>query len=293
MTATPSTLPGLNAELQRQSRIPGLRTMLVGGSGVGKTYSLCTLADMGLNLRVLFTEPGMETLAQYYQDRNQELPPNIHWKYIAPAAPSWDAMLDSAKKINTMSFEGLAKLSDINKKEYDEFYRILSTLANFVSDRDGTQLGQVDDWGTDTVLAIDSLTGLSMAAMNMVTGSKPVKSMADWGVAISNLEMFLTKISTALRCHVVLISHLERETDELTGGTQLMASTLGKKLAPKIPRFFSDVIHVKREGPKFVWSTASTNVDLKARNVKIADGLAPTFSQLIESWKKNGGVIEA
>lgn len=280
-------------EPSRQSALPGLRTMLVGGSGVGKTYCLGTLADLGLNVRVLFTEPGQETIGQYFKDRKQPIPDSVQWKYIPPSAPSWDAMLDSAKKINTMSFKMLSDLSDINKKEFDEFMRIVGACANFTSDRNGQSYGAVDDWGTDTVFVVDSLTGLSMAAMNMVTGSKPVKSMADWGVAISNLEFLLTKLSSALRCHFVLISHLERETDELTGGTQLMASTLGKKLAPKLPRFFSDVIHAKREGDRFVWSTNSLNVDLKARNLPIKDNLSASFGQLLESWKANGGVIEA
>ncbi len=84
----------------------------------------------------------------------------------------------------------------------------------------------------------------------------------------------------------MLTAHLERETDEVTGGVSLMASTLGKKLAPRLPRFFSDVIHAKRDGEKFSWSTASFNVDLKARNVPIADNLPPSFVPLLKQWKE-------
>jgi hypothetical protein len=78
---------------------------------------------------------------------------------------------------------------------------------------------------------------------------------------------------------------LERETDEVTGGISLMASTLGRKLAPRLPRFFSDVIHAKREGEKFSWSTATFNVDLKARNVPISETIPPSFVPLIEKWR--------
>ena len=70
-----------------------------------------------------------------------------------------------------------------------------------------------------------------------------------------------------------------------------MASTLGRKLAPKIPRFFSDVIHVKRIGNKFEWATDTLNCDLKARNVKIAGSLPPSFVPIMTQWKKNGGVF--
>jgi predicted ATPase len=37
--------------------------MLLGASGSGKTYSIRTLLDAGLEVFVLFTEPGMEVLA--------------------------------------------------------------------------------------------------------------------------------------------------------------------------------------------------------------------------------------
>lgn len=285
--------PLIPANDVRKSQLPGLRTLLLGSTGVGKTYSIGTLVDLGLKVRIIFTEPGMETIGQYFKDHKKPVPDSVQWKYIPPSAPSWEAMIQSAQKINTLSFKALAELSDINKKEYHEFIDILSALSNFVSDRDGKSYGAADDWGTDTVLVVDSLSGLNMAAMNLVTGSKPVKSMADWGVAISNLEFLLTKLTTALQCHFVLTSHLERETDEVTGGTSLMASTLGKKLAPKLPRFFSDVIHCKREGTKFVWATDTTNVDLKARNLPIRDNLSASFGQLLDSWKLNGGVIES
>ena len=277
---------------QLVSPIPGFRTLLLGDTGCGKTYSIGTLADMGFKVYALFTEPGMETIGQYYQDRKKPIPDNIHWKYVAPAAPSFAKILDSANKINSMNFEMLAKLSDINKKEFSEFIEIVASLQNFKSDRDGSEHGSADSWDTNTVLFFDSMTGLSLAAMNLVTGSKPVKSMADWGVAISNLEFLITKLTTGLRCHLVMTAHMEREQDEITGGVTLMASTLGKKLAPKIPRFFSDVIHAVREGDKFTWSTNTMNVALKARNLPIKSGLAANFDQIVRSWEANGGIRE-
>jgi hypothetical protein len=122
--------------------------------------------------------------------------------------------------------------------------------------------------------------------MNLVVGSKPVKSMADWGMSMDNLERFITKLTTDVFCPVVLTAHQERETDEVTGGTSIMASTLGKKLAPKIPRFFSDVINTKRDGQKFTWSTMTFGMDLKARNLPIADNIEPSFKPIIEAWQR-------
>lgn len=267
-----------------QKSLPGFKTLLVGASGTGKTHSIRSLVNAGLEVFVLFTEPGMEVLGDIPSDK-------LHWKYIPPAAPDWADMIDSATKINTLSFESLAKLSDIKKSKYTEFIQVLQCLQNFTDERTGQSFGSVDSWSTNRVLVLDSMSGLSIAAMNLVTGSKPCKSMADWGVAQDNLGRLVDKLTSALNCHFVLTAHLERETDEVTGGVQLMASTLGKKLAPKLPRFFSDVVHCVRDGTQFRWSTASMNVDLKARNLPISDKLSPDFGQILTNWKKQGGVL--
>ena len=266
--------------------LPGVNEMLCGASGSGKTHAIRTLVEAGLEVFVLFTEPGMEVLADVPKEK-------LHWHYIAPASPDFEDMISSATKINTMSFEAITKLPDINKRKYDEFIQVLVTLSNFKDDRTGQSFGAVDSWDSSRVLVIDSLTGLSLMAMNLVTGSKPVKSLADWGVAIDNLERLITKLCVDTKCHFVLISHLERETDEVTGGTSLMASTLGRKLAPKLPRYFSDVIHVVRKADKFVWSTVTSNVDLKARNIALADNLPPSFAPIIANWRKNAEATHA
>ena len=260
--------------------IPGVKVMLLGESGTGKTHSIRTLVDAGLEVFVFYTEPGMEVLADIPSDK-------LHWHYVPPAAPDFASMIASATKINTMSFDALTKLPDIDKRKFTEFIEVLTALSDFQCDRTGLKYGAVDSWGPDRVLVMDSLSGLNIAAMNLVAGSKPVKSMGDWQVAVDNLERLLMKLCVDTRCHFVLTAHLERETDEVTGGTTLVSSTLGRKLGPKLPRFFSDVVHVKRQGEKFTWSTATSNVATKNRYLSIADALPPSFKPIIDSWKKH------
>lgn len=263
---------------ETKKSLPGVNVLLMGASGTGKTHSIRTLVDAGLEVFVLFTEPGMEVLADVPSDK-------LHWHYIPPASPDWSDMIDSATKINKMSLKALADMSDINKSKYTGFLDVLSALANFKCDRTGQTFGDVSTWDASRALVLDSLSGLSIMAMNLVTGSKPVKSIADWGMSMDNLERLTTKLCVDTTCHFVMIAHLEREVDEVTGGTALMASTLGRKLGPKLPRFFSDVIHVKRDGTKFSWSTSTSNVDTKARNVAISESLPPSFLPIISSWR--------
>lgn len=259
--------------------IPGPKILMVGATGCGKTHSIRTLIEAGLEVFCIFTEPGMEVIS----DTD---PAKCHWHYIPPASTPWEQMIDSARKINTMNLKMLADQTDINKRVHTEFLDLLTCLSNFKDDRTGKEFGPVDAFGTDKALVIDSLSGLNIMAMNLVTGTKPVKSMADWGIAMDNLERLITKLTVDVPCTMVMMAHLEREQDEVSGAVNLMASTLGKKLAPKLPRFFSDVIQAKRDGDKFFWTTAAHNVDLKARNVPIKDNLDPSFVPLLKTWKE-------
>ena len=265
--------------------IPGSTTMLVGPTGTGKTYSIRTLIDAGITPFVLFTEPGMRTLSDIPCE-------HLHYKYIPPASPSWDDLLENAKKINTMSFKALTQMGDMGKQKYGQFLQVLTAMNDFTCDRCGQHFGDVAQWSTDRAICIDSLSGLNIMAMDMVVGAKPVKAMGDWGVAMDNLERFLMAMTTNLRAHFVLTAHLEREQDEVTGAIHLMASTLGKKLAPRLPRFFDDVVLCQNKEGKFSWATEAINVDLKYRNLPPGKELPPSFVPLIESWKSAGGIIE-
>jgi len=168
---------------------------------------------------------------------------------------------------------------------------IFSALNDFTCDRTGKKYGDASKWGLDRVLVIDSLSGLSIMARDLAVGAKPIITQPDWGVMMHNLEMFLNACVTGTRCTFVLTAHLEREIDEVSGGQRLMASTLGRKLAPKLPRFFSDVVLCKREGKSFVWDVSVSDVDVKARNLPIGVGnLQQNFKQIVEAWEKRTGV---
>jgi hypothetical protein len=258
--------------------VPGVNVLLLGSSGCGKTTAIQTLLDAGLEVFVLFTEPGMEVLAHTDPER-------LHWNYVKPASPSFSDIADSAKKINTLTYELLSKLPGVNKTKYGNFIEMVNCMADFHCQRTGKNYGCVEDWGSDKAFVIDSLSGLSIAALNLVVGSKPVKAQGEWGVAMDNLERLIIKLCMDTQCVFVMTAHLERETDEISQGTMLMPSTLGKKLSPKIGRFFSDVVHVIRRVDKFHWSTISNNVELKARNLPLKDDLPPTFVPIIKKWR--------
>lgn len=259
--------------------------LLAGESGCGKTYSLSTLTEAGLDLFVIVTEPtGLDSIIDAYQQKKLPME-KLHWKQITPARQGFEDLQKMAEKIGGMTYDSLTKLSPQGDRRKSRFIELLSTLNNFVDDKDGKSYGPVDKFDSNKVLVVDSLSGLNLMAMDLAVGDKPTAHQGEWGVAMSALEKLLNSLSSGLACTFILTAHLEREADELTGGTKLMASALGRKLAPKLPRFFSEVIHAYREGDKFFWSTSSQNVVTKRRVLPLGDKLPPTFKPIVEGYK--------
>jgi len=256
---------------------------LEGPTGTGKTYSIRTAIDAGLEVFVISTEPG---IASTLGDTD---PSKLHWHYISPADVGWSDLIDSAKKINMLSYEALAKMTAINKGKYTQFIDLLTVCNDYTDDRTGETFGDVSEWGPERMLVVDSLSGLNIMAMNLVIGSKPTKSPSDWGTAMDNLKRLILKLVTDTQCFFTLTGHLSREKDEISGAIKLMPSTLGQKLAPELPLFFDEVIMAKREGANFTWDTAASGVDLKARNLPFSDKLPPDFKLIVAEWEKNGG----
>jgi hypothetical protein len=249
--------------------------LLVGPSGTGKTRSLRTLAEHRKTL-IIATEPGVENIMGA-PSKEGDLHGKAHWRYIAPAAASWERLLDNATKINSFSMDVLQKMQGMGKSDYQQFMEMLNSCANFKCDVCNQEFGPIDDLGEEFAVAVDGLSGISIMGMNLVTGAKPIKTQPEWGCAMDNIENIIIKWTTGLNCSFVLTAHLEREIDEVSGGTTKTVSTLGRKLAPKIPRFFDEVVLAVREGKTFSWSTAELNTDLKARILPLGDGLRPDF----------------
>ena len=268
---TPPTVP-----------LSGPNILLMGVPGTGKTHAIRTLLDAGLEVGVVSTEPGIgEVLGDTPKDK-------LHWVEIFPAVPDWSALMDTAKKLNTLSNDSLQKLDGINRDKYFQFGDLLNTFMNFKCERCGKVMGDVSKWNTDRALVLDSLSGLNIMLLDMKVGAKPLKTLPDWGAAMDNEERILAKLTNDTRCTFVMTAHLTREQDEVMGGLKLGVAALGAKLGPKIPRFFSDAILCTREGGKWTWDTADGRADVKARNLDWKSGQPPTFVPLIERWKKIG-----
>lgn len=275
----------MSSPIVNQSGLAGVNVMLMGPAGTGKTHSLGTAVDAGLEVFYFGLENGLESLLGYWTDRSKPVPANLRWHVLKAPDNSFSDMALNATRINTLALDTLAKMVDPQRSRHNQFIEVLNVLNNFTDQRTGKTFGPVNEWGTDHCLAVDGLTGLNNAALSLVVGGKPVRSQSDWGIAQQQLESLLRKLCDGCPCHFVLLAHVERETDMVMGGVKLMASTLGKALAPKIPGMFSDVILTTRAGSTWTWDTASALADLKTRNLPVKADNKPDFAPIFTKWK--------
>ena len=270
----------------------GSTVLLIGGPGSGKSYALPTIMEAGLDLFVVGTEPRFkESIEQSIRDRKLDIN-KFHYAHVYPATAPWEQLIHSAMTIGNASFEALANLkSGLDKHNYQQFVDIYRTMANFKDERNGKQYGPVDKLDPSTcAVAIDSLTGVAMMSMDLVVGSKPVRAMGEWGVAMDNLERFGNKCTSDIKCFFVMTGHIEPESNptQLAGGgsSRLYVSTLGQKLSPKWGRFYSEVVHAYREDKTYYWSTVTPLFDLKRRFLPLQDKMQPSFVPIIDAWQK-------
>lgn len=271
-------------ELAPPFTLPGVNVLLMGPSGTGKTYSIGTLVDLGVEVFYLALESGMESLLGYWTDNGREVPSNLHWHKVSAPTASFTDMIANAKNINMLNLDSLAKMSDPNKSKHNQFISLLEALNNFPDDRTGEKYGPVNSWDQSRVLVVDGATGISQCAMALVVGGKAVRNQSDWGIAQDQVEKLVRMLCDNCACHFILLAHVERETDAILGGVKLMVSTLGKALAPKLPAMFSDVILAERTGDKWAWNTASAMADIKTRNLPIKSDNPPSFKAIFEKW---------
>lgn len=283
MTGIPiSVLPGALV-----SPIPGIKALSIGGVGTGKTTLIKSLVEAGITPCCIFTENSFDVLG----DTD---PAKVHWMYVKPVTGDIQNLLDSAKKVGTMNADQIQKMHDMTRDQRNQYYPLLRALSNFTCDRTGLKLGNTGTWGTDKCLVMDSLSGITLAATKLAVGEKYAMTQPEFQLGMKTIENLIIFLCMNLWCHVYMTSHAERELDEVNGGIKIYPSTLGRKLAPILGRFFTDVFMTNRMTavpPKYVIDTIDSRADLKARNFGVGAELPMSFVPAVANWKRRGGLI--
>ena len=263
-------------------------SLIMGPAGSGKTSSIATYAAAGLEVFVVVTEPtGVDSLYDSWERLGLDLK-LLHYAVVPPSSPSWKAVREMVSVSNALSYKDLSEMKmGIAKSEMKQFDKLVRIFENFVDDRTGNSYGDVTSWPASRAVCLDSLSGFSTISLQNTVGFKPSPHQGEWGAAMGNVGSFLLKLSSDIKCFFTLTAHIEKEPDEITGMAKVGVSTLGKKLAPKIPYYFSEVVRARKDGTgKFLWATVDTESDLKNRALPVGRELAQDFKPIIAAYQK-------
>ena len=148
------------------------KVLLMGPPGTGKTWSIASLLEAGVETFVIITEPGgEESLLNAIPKNKPELIQKLHWTYVAPVTAGWGAMGEVLKTIGNSNFQQISDMkSGIAKSPDSNIMKLFKHLQNFVDDRTGQSFGDCTSWGFDRALVLDSLSGLNNLTLQHTVG---------------------------------------------------------------------------------------------------------------------------
>jgi hypothetical protein len=280
------------SEMRAQATLLDARQMpsiiLQGEVGTGKTKSLESLLAPGTGIEKVFVvacEPGVEdVLGHIPSDR-------LAWHGLPVGEGSFAGLVDMVMKINTLHPDVIQSGGGINRHMYQEMLKLLGLCNKFVDDRTGKDYGSVFKFPQNTCLWFESISALSEIAKNNAIGDKPFMELRDYQTVQATVMKFLNQLVFNTKCLFVATAHIEREQNENNNLSELMITTVGRKLAPRLPRFFSDVVGTFRDDsipgkPRFYWGTQVPGMRTKTRNLPWSPNLPPDFGPLLKNFRE-------
>lgn len=247
-----------------------VKLLFVGNSGAGKTGALTSLVQAGYDLKIIDLDSGLDALIQHVKAADPKL-------------------LD---KIEYVSFRDPMKMTSQGPK-------VAGTPKAYVNALTCLETWPEDDtnpaeWGRDTILVLDSLTNAGRAAFQWARAMNPSsKDPRQWYKAAQDVieDLIANLTSDSFGVNVIVISHVDIiETND--GRVKGFASSIGKALGPKLPRFFNTMILSETTGSgknvkRTIKTMPTTMLDLKnpapmkiEAEYGIEDGLAKVFEKL-------------
>lgn len=260
--------------------IPLPNTMLIGPAGRGKTTSLRTLPEAGLQTFALFTEPSMQVVS--------DLHGWFHWAYLPPYIESWDIHEARARNISSSTWESLSSTSeDPHRAYYNTWLGLYPILRNFTCVECGQEFGDVKSWGPDRALAIDGLSGLNQMSLAFCKGG----AIGDphgraRGTAADQVYGLFGQDLCYLSCMYVLIGHSRESYFEDQRMMKTSIDILGRKTAGAWSRTFNDVLLAGYDENGFYWDNANPAADVKAGYLEMSARHPQSFVPMVEAWRR-------
>jgi hypothetical protein len=245
------------------------KLLLLGDAKSGKTTSLESLVNVGYKLRILDMDNLLDGLKDKIMSNCPEMAENVDFRTIrdkykaGPTGPVIDG--------KAVAFVNAMKMLD--EWKYDDI-----------------DLGKPKDWGSDTILVIDSLSRLCDAAYDYHMSLNPKNDgRAIYGGAQDAVEMVLANLTSSnFQTNVIVICHgVYIDMEDAT--RKIYPQGVGQKLSPKIPQYFPVYVRYRHKGGKReIQIESDSMIDLAmpklgafaGKSLPIETGLATIFETL-------------
>ena len=218
--------------------------------GAGKTGALACLVKAGYRLIIVDFDNGLDILIEVLKDDPKALD-RLYFETFTDKLQAITGMV-SAGKGKTV------KITQIVTKGAPTAWTdaMLGLTRWKFPDGEGGEydLGNISEWGTDTVVVIDSLGLAGVAAFRFFRQLAGHQldlhpDRGDYGKAMDALEGMLQLLySDAVKCHVIVNTHFTLVKDEATGMTTGLPRALGSKLPPHVGGYFNTIIGTEAQG---------------------------------------------
>lgn len=260
----------------QDSKIPFVKTLLLGDSGAGKTGALVSLVAAGYKVRIL--------------DLDNKVATGILPKAIMRACPDKIGNVDYESFRDKKKASGLGPIFDGVPNAFSKAMELLNKWT------DGTVPAQ---WGPESIFVLDSLTFLGDAAFNWAKAMNPgAKEPRTWFYTAQQAVEDVVGMLTAenFKTNVIVICHVSWSQKTDASGLTLTKgypASIGKALDNTIPAYFDNMILAQASNsvpPVRTIQTAQTSmVDLKnpasfsmLPTLPLETGLATFFAKLKE-----------
>lgn len=218
--------------------------LAVGYPGAGKTGMVAALLNAGYKVRMLDFEGNVDPIVEYTDP-----------KFLKNLDV---VLLEDEMRMGTQHMEPIGIPTAFN--------RALQLMNEWkYKDEDGKEvnLGKSADWGPDTVVLVDSMSGLNEAvmrrAMKMMNVTGGQASIAVYNAAVADATEFIKTVNKKnRRHHVIFLAHLTMIGPENPMSSKSEDQDV-KDLKMQIALEKAELIPT-RLYPKFVTKSSSTNI---------------------------------